>query len=290
MHIQRPYKSRTLTTIIVQSQQLETSIILCTQVALNLVFITKCLQLSTGHQEFLCHLLHAVVAQHITENLKVARLIDTRILRNLLEIREGTPLSLLVGNDGRVVGCSALIVARILYATEVVVIARRGLPVPVQPTGATLYVILRTTIPSPAATYRGAAIHLGRVVLMHLFHPVVTIGYPVAGRFIASSHHHERGVMTVLIDDTLRLLQQVLVNRLTTAQFDTMIRPRRTFRLQVDTHTVCCRKSRLGRTVAMKAHVVETILLAFLEDTHPLVLIGWGKTRLRETAVLHGAT
>ena len=40
----------------------------------------------------------------------------------------------------------------------------------------------------------------------------------------------------------------------------------------------------------MKAYVVETILLAFLEDTHPLILVGWGETRLRETAVLHCAT
>ena len=125
---------------------------------------------------------------------------------------------------------------------------------------------------------------------MHLLHPVVTIGYPVAGRFVAGSHHHERGVMTVLIDDTLRLLQQVLVNRLTTAQLHTMIRPRRTFRLQVHTHTVGSSKSRLGGTVAMEAHMVEAILLALLEDTHPLVLIGWGETCLWKTAVLHRAT
>ena len=202
MHIQRSYKSRTLTTIIVQSQKLETSIILCTQVALNLVFITECLQLSTGHQEILFHLLHAVVAQHITENLKVARLIDTCVLCYFLKVRECTPLSLFVGNDGRVVGCSALIVARILYATVVVVIARRGLPVPVQSTGTTLHMVFRTAVPGPSATYRCTAIHLCRVVLMHLLHPVVTIGYPVAGWFVAGSHHHKRGVMTIFIDNT----------------------------------------------------------------------------------------
>ena len=202
MHIQRPYKSRTLTTIVVQPQQLEACIILCTQVALYLILVAKCLQLSTGHQEFLCHLLHAIVTQHITKYLKVARLIGTRILCYLLEIRESTPLSLLVGNDGRIIRCRSFIVSRIFYTTVVVVIARRGFSVPVQPTGTTLYVILRTTIPSPAATYRGAAIHLGRVVLMHLFHPVVTIGDPVAGRFVARSHHHKRGVMTIFIDDT----------------------------------------------------------------------------------------
>ena len=40
----------------------------------------------------------------------------------------------------------------------------------------------------------------------------------------------------------------------------------------------------------MKAYVVETILLAFLEDTHPLVLIGRRKACLWKTAVLHRAT
>ena len=202
MHIQRTHQRRALTTIVVQSQQLESCIILCTQVALYLVLIAEGLQLSTGHQEFLCHLLHTIIAQQITENLEVARLIGTRILRNLLEIREGAPLSLLVGNDGRVVGCSALIVARILYATEVVVIARRGFPVPVQSTGTTLYMIFRTTVPGPSATYRSATIHLRRVILMHLFYPVITISHPVTGWFIASSHHHKRGVMTIFIDNT----------------------------------------------------------------------------------------
>ena len=62
MYVKRTFQSGPLPAIIVEGQQLETGIVLRTQVSLYFILITECLQLSTRHQEFLRHLLHSVVA------------------------------------------------------------------------------------------------------------------------------------------------------------------------------------------------------------------------------------
>ena len=147
--------------------------------------------------------------------------------------------------------------------------------------------ILRPIVPGPAATHAGAAIHLGGVILTHLLHPVVAVGHPVACRLITCRHHHKRGVIAVFVDDTLRLFQQILVNLLSPAQPHTMIRPRGSLWLQVDTHPVGSEEGSLWRTVAMEAHMVQTILLTFHEDLHPRLLVSWRITRLWEAAVLY---
>ena len=75
--------------------------------------------------------------------------------------------------------------------------------------------------------------------------------------------------MTVGIDDALRLLQQVLVDLLSATEFYTVVRPRRTFGLQIDTQFVGSSKGSLGRTIGMEPHVVQTVLLDLRENTDP---------------------
>ena len=161
--------------------------------------------------------------------------------------------------------------------------------VPLESAGTTLDVVFRTAVPRPSATDGGSGIYLRGVVLLHLLHPLVAVGHPVACRLVASSHHDERRMVAVLVNDAFRLLQQVLVNLLAAAKLHTVVGPRRTFGLQVDAHTVGSTEGSLGRTVAVEAHVVQTVLLALTEDAQPLRLVGGRIARQREAAVLHRA-
>ena len=200
-------------------------------------------------------------------------------------------MSLLVGNDGSIVGLRALVVARELYAAVIVVVAARRTLVPlVESTGTTFHVILRTVIPGPAATYRRAAVNLGGVVSLHALHPFVAVTDPVAGWLIAGSHHQERRVVTKLINNTPRLFEQVFINLHTLTQLHAVIRPRGAFWLQVDTHLVGSSKGSLRRAIAMKAHVVQSVLLDFAEDFNPRGLVRRRVARLGEAAVLDRST
>ena len=93
--------------------------------------------------------------------------------------------------------------------------------------------------------------------------------------------------MTVGIDDAFRLLQQILVDLLSATELYTVIRPRRTFGLQIDTQFIGSGKGSLGRTIGMEPHMVQTILLDLRENTDPRGLVRGGITRLGETTVLH---
>ena len=96
--------------------------------------------------------------------------------------------------------------------------------------------------------------------------------------------------MAVFIDDALRLLQQVLVDGLSATQAHSVVGPRRSFGLQVEAQLVGSLEGGVGRTVAVEAHVVQTVVLALLENLQPLFLVGGRIARLGEAAVLHGAT
>ena len=244
---------------------METGIVLGTQVALYLVFVAECLQAATGHQELFGLRGHTVIAQQVAEQLKVPGLIDPRILRNLREIGEGAPLTLLVGQNGRMVRHCRLIVAWEEQLLVVIVITRRGMLVPIQSAGTSLDMIFRAVIPCPAATDTGTGIDLCGVVLFHGLHPFVTVADPVASGFVAGGHHHKRRVVSVFIDDALGLVHQILVDLLSATQFDTMVGPRRTLGLQIDAYTVGSDKGSLWRTIAVETHMVQTILLALAE-------------------------
>ena len=269
MNVESPDKCSTLATVVVQSQKLETGIVAGAQIALNLIFITECLQLTARHQELLSLRSHAVVAEQVAENFKVTSLIDTSILGNLPEVGESTPLSLFMGDDRRVVINRVLIVARTEYLAVVVVIAAGGTTIPVESAGTTLDMILGAIIPSPTATDGSTAVDARGIVTLHFLDPEVTILHPIACRFIACSHHDKGGVMTVCVNDALALLQQIPVNRLSSQQLHTMVRPRRTFWLEVEAHLISCSKSRIRRTIGMESHMIETVFLTFPEDTEP---------------------
>ena len=270
---------------------METSIVAGAQVALYLVFIGKVLQLTAGMEEPLGLRGHAVVAQQVAEDFEVARLIGAAlILSDFLEVREGTPLPLLVGDDRSGVRQRVAIVARNAYLVEIVVIAVRCMHVPVEAACPTLHMVFRPIIPCPAATNAGSAIDLRGVVLVHCLHPVIAIRHPVASRLIASRHHHKRRMMAIGIDDAAGLLEKVFVDDLTATQLHAMIGPRRSFGLQVEAHLVGSGKGGFGRAVAVEAHMVEPILTTLLEDSEPRRLIGGRIARLGEAAVLYRAT
>ena len=285
--VERPHEGCSLSAVVVESQELETGIVAGAQVAFNLVFIAEHLQATAGHEKLLGHRLHAVIAQQVAEDFKITGFIGTRILADFLEVGEGAPLALLVGDDGRLVGHRVLIIAWELDAAVVIVVGRRCRTVPlVESSGSTLDVILRTAVPSPAATDAGTAVELRRIILTHLLHPVVAVVHPVAGRLVAGSHHHERRMVAELVENTLRLLNEVVVNLHAATQADTVVRPRRTFHLQVEAQTVGNGESRLRRAVAVEADVVQAVLLTLAEDTLPRRFVGRWIARLGETAVL----
>ena len=142
MHIEGADKCRTLSAVVVQAKQLEAGIVFGTQVTLYLVFITERLQTTAGHQELLGHRCHTVITQQVTEYLKVLWFVDTRILTHFLKVWEGTPLSLFMRDDGRLVWHTVLIVTRILDTTVVIVITPRRMTIPIQSTSTTLDMIL----------------------------------------------------------------------------------------------------------------------------------------------------
>ena len=75
--------------------------------------------------------------------------------------------------------------------------------------------------------------------------------------------------MAVDIHNAPRLLQQILVDLLSLAEFHPVIRPRWPLGLQIDPHLVGSGKSGLRRTVGMEAHVVQSILLHLRKDRDP---------------------
>ena len=88
----------------------------------------------------------------------------------------------------------------------------------------------------------------------------------VAPEFITQRHHSERWMMTIFSEDILAFLMQerhqpfiLLVERT----------PERKFRLEIDSQTVRCHESRLRWAPGMKAHMVDSILLAGSEILHP---------------------
>ena len=162
--------------------------------------------------------------------------------------------------------------------------------IPVQPSGTALHMILRTIVPCPAATDRRSAVESCRVISFHLPHPVIAIGHPVAGRLISCRHHHERRMMTIGINDTFRLIQQILVDYLSSPKFYTMIRPRRSLRLKIDAQLIRSDKGCLRRAIGMKTNMIQPILLDLRKNSGPRLLVCRRIARLRETAVLYGST
>ena len=88
----------------------------------------------------------------------------------------------------------------------------------------------------------------------------------ISPEFIPQRHHSERWMMTVFSEDVLAFLMQERHQ-----PFILLIKrpPERKFRLEIDSQTVRCHESRLRWAPGMKAHMVDSILLAGSEILHP---------------------
>ena len=201
MHVQRPHERRPLSAVVVQPEQLETAVVLGAQVAFYVVLVAKPLQAYAGHEEALCLLSHAIVAQQVLENLEVASLVDARVLWYLLEVGEDAPLSHFMSHDRVRVGLLLLVVDWILQQLIVVIVAVRRSLIPVQASCSGLDMIVGPLFPSPATAHAGSAVDAVGVVLPHRLHPVLAVRHPVSGRFVACRHHAKRRMMSVGIDD-----------------------------------------------------------------------------------------
>ena len=191
MHVEHALEGGALTAVVVEGEQLEPGIVGGAQVALYLVFIGQRLQPSARHEEVPVLSSHAVVVQEVAENLEVKGAIDAGVLGYLAEIGEGAPLALFVGDDGRLVGLGALVVAGEGNLRGIVVVGMGRVAVPVESAGTALDMILGAVVPRPASAHGSPAIDLGGVVLPHGRYPVVAVADPVAGGLVAGSHHEE---------------------------------------------------------------------------------------------------
>ena len=242
-------------------------------------------------KEFLSLTRHTVISQQIRKDLEVAGLIGSRVLRNLLEIWEGAPLSHLVGHS-RLVHIKGNQRSSLLNHTNhipiEVVFRLRSLLVPIQSARTTLYMILALRVPSPTATNGCTTIYTALIArLLPFFHKVANPFHPVSRRFITGGKHAEARMIAIFSNHSLSFLHQIMVDGHTIAQLHTVVWPRWTFGLKIKAYLISSRESRLRRTIRMESHHVESILFAFLEDTEPRSLIGWRITRFRKTAVAH---
>ena len=88
----------------------------------------------------------------------------------------------------------------------------------------------------------------------------------VAPEFITQRHHSERWMMTIFSEDILAFLMQERHQ-----PFIHLIEgtPERKFRLEIDFQAVRCHESRLRWAPGMKAHMIDSILLAGSKKLHP---------------------
>ena len=88
----------------------------------------------------------------------------------------------------------------------------------------------------------------------------------ISPEFIPQRHHSERWMMTVFSEDVLAFLMQERHQ-----PFILLIKrpPERKFRLEIDSQTVSSHESRLRWAPGMKAHMIDSILLAGSEILHP---------------------
>ena len=219
------HQGRALSAVVVEPEQHESGVVLGAVVALHLILVGQHLQMSAGMEKLLCLRGHAIVAQQVLKDVEVLGLVRPGILRALLEVGEGAPLSLLVADDGRVVGLGALVVAREGDVAVVVVGGLRLTAVPVEATCTTLDVILRSVVPGPSAAHVGAAVDAPWVGLLPVVHPVVTPLHPSTGGFVARAHHHKRGVVAIGLHHASCLVHEIGVDGLSGIELDAVVGP-----------------------------------------------------------------
>ena len=260
--------------------------------ALNLVFVGEDLETSAGHEEFLSLRGHAVGSEQIAEDLEVAGLVGTRILRYLFEIGEGAPLALFVGDEWSRVFGVVRCRFEVTWQTDsiaVIIVATGLTAVPFQAAGAAFDMVLRAVVPFPSAADAGRAVDARGVVGFHLPNEVDAPFHPSPCGLVASCQHDEGRVMAIAVEDGTTLVREVAVDGHAVAELHAVVGPRRPLGLKVETEAIGSHEGGFRRTIAVEAHVVQAVVLAFADDTLPRGGVGGREARLGETAVLDGA-
>ena len=235
------------------------------------------------------HRRHAIVTQQIGEDVEVVSLVDSRVLAALPQVGKRAPLSLLMGDDGRVVGHAVLVVAWKVQVFVVVVHALWSRMIPVEPASPTFHVIFRAIVPRPSATYVKAAIDASGIRLLPISHPAVAPSDPITSRFVAGRHHQERGMIAIASHHTLRLVHEITVDGHAAVHLHTMVGPARSLGSQIEAYLIGRCERSLRRTVAVETHGVETILFALDKDVLPTRHVGRREARKREVAIFYRA-
>ena len=123
-------------------------------------------------------------------------------------------------------------------------------------------------LPLPAVSYRSSCVYTTRICRFPIIDKLAHPCYPASGRFVTTSQHTVRCIISVFFSQGNCFVHQIFVNWLSVTQSWSVIRPTRTFRLQIETDQIGCDKSSFRRAERMKTHVIQTIVAANAE--HPL--------------------
>ena len=230
--------------------------------------------------EIICLREHSGCSQPAAEHFKVIRMKHSSVFLHLPIIRIGLKLPCFVRNDWDSCLITSLIkihrrirMEMIDHSSIVGIGKREGT------TG--MSIVFAPSLASDAAS--GEVIHsffyslITEIViasegivfiwrnLAEIIHKLLHL-VDVAPEFITQRHHSERWMMTIFSEDIFAFLMQerhqpfiLLVERT----------PERKFRLEIDFQTISSHKSRFRWAPGMKAHMVDSILLAGSEILHP---------------------
>ena len=225
------------------------------------MFVTQGLQLAGGHHELVRHSAQMIVVQYIAEYLEVFGFVHPRVLTDFIEIREYAPLSGLVGDERHT--------HRVDFRSEVGHALGCTAPPFVQPAHTGFHMVHAFRLPSPTASDRRAGVHMTTVRLLPIVHEIAHPSHPVARRFVAAGHHAKRSIIAIRLVHALRFFHQITVDIHSVPQLHPVVRPARSFGLQIESHTVGRRKGGFGRTERMETHVVQPIAPANAEHPFP---------------------
>ena len=230
--------------------------------------------------EIICLREHSGCSQPAAEHFKVIRMKHSGVFLHLPIIRIGLKLACFVRDD-RDSGLIASLIKihrrirmEMIDHSSIVGIGKRegttGMSIVFAPSlasnaasGEVIHSFFYSLITEIVIAAEGI-VFIGRN-LAEIIHKLLHL-VDVAPEFITQCHHSERWMMTVFSEDIFAFLMQerhqpfiLLVERT----------PERKFRLEIDSQAVRCHESRLRWAPGMKAHMVDSILLAGSEILHP---------------------
>ena len=224
------------------------------------MFVAECLQFARSHHKVVTLASHVVIVQNIPEDFKVLRFVDSGIFTDLIEIREYAPLTCFVWY------------IRLFHRVDSCTIIRftfRLRTCPTKSACAGFHMILIVRLPLPAVSNGGSCVYTTRIGCFPIIHELADPCHPTTGRFIAASQHAVRSVIPIFLGQCNGFVHQVFVNRLSVTQSRTVVRPARSFRLQIETDQIGSDESCFRRTERVEAHVIQAIVTTNAEHPFP---------------------